>query len=79
MAKLSKRIRKGTRRVAQSEFVRDVLEDLVKAALLAAAAKLADSAAADRAKRSAERLIKRPSSGGGSKTGATAKAKTKAR
>ena len=57
MAKLSKRIRKGAKKAVTSQFVQDVLEKLVTAALLAAAAKLADSRAAGKVKRKAEKAI----------------------
>ena len=57
MAKLRKKIRKGASKAAGSQFVRDVLEKLVTAALIAAAAKLADSPAANRLKRKAEKAL----------------------
>ena len=69
MAKLSKKIRKSAAKAASSQFTRDVLEKLVTAALLAAAAKLADSPTADRLKRKAERAF----------SGKKATSKTKAR
>jgi hypothetical protein len=58
--KIYKRVRKGAARVVRSEFVRDVLEDLVKAALLAAAAKIADSKPAKKAGKAAACKLKKP-------------------
>lgn len=58
--KIYKRVRKGAARVVHSEFVRDVLEDLVKAALLAAAAKIADSKPAKKAGKAAARKLTKP-------------------
>lgn len=43
MAKLGKRIRKGAAKIATSKIATDLLEDLIKAALIAAAAKIAGS------------------------------------
>ena len=47
--KLAKRLRKGARRVLGSDIVHEVIEDLVSAALIAAAVKLRDSASVQRA------------------------------
>lgn len=47
--KLGKALRKGARRMLASRIVHEVVEDLVSAALIAAAVRLRDSAAAQRA------------------------------
>jgi hypothetical protein len=57
MAKLSKRIRKSVRRIAASKIARDVLEDLISAALLAAAAKISNSRSAHKAVRKVEDVV----------------------
>jgi hypothetical protein len=57
MAKLSKRIRKGVGRAARSKIATDILEDLIKAALIAAAAKIANSRQAKQAARKVERTV----------------------
>lgn len=49
--KLAKRLRKGAQAVIGSKMFRDVLEDLISAALIAAAVKLRDSGAGKRAAR----------------------------
>jgi hypothetical protein len=49
--KLAKRLRKSARAVIGSKMARDVLEDLISAALIAAAVKLRDSGAGKRAAR----------------------------
>ena len=57
MAKLSKKVRKGAGSALRSQFVQGILRDLIKAALIAAAAKFADSRTADAAKRKVKRAV----------------------
>lgn len=52
--KLGKRLRKGARRLVGSRMAREVLEDLISAALIAAAVKLRESGAARRAGKAAK-------------------------
>ncbi|HYI43300.1 MAG TPA: hypothetical protein VD768_06735 [Sphingomicrobium sp.] len=61
--KLSKRLRKSAKRVIGSDIARDVFEKLITAALLVAAAKLRDSAAAGRAADAVEELVTGKSGG----------------
>ena len=68
MAKLSKKVRKGAGGVVRSQFVQAILRDLIKAALIAAAAKIADSRTAGKAKREVARAV-----GGDDKKGKTAR------
>ena len=68
MAKLGKRVRKSAKRVAGSAFLRDVLRDLIKAAVIAAAAKFAESRSAEKVKRKAEKAIARKPTGKRRKT-----------
>ncbi len=57
MAKLGKQIRKGVGGVVRSSFVQSILRDLIKAAVIGAAAKLAESGPAQKAARKAKGAI----------------------
>ena len=58
MAKLTKRIRKGAARVARSKMTRDILEDLISAALIAAAARISSSRSVKKVVRDAGEAVK---------------------
>jgi hypothetical protein len=57
MAKLSKTLRRGAGGAVRSQFVQGILRDLIKAALIAAAEKFAESGTAANVKRKAKRAV----------------------